>query len=254
MTLHLPTGFPSLDALLGGGFRREDLIVLGGESGVGGSALAVGIAVRAAEHGASVVVLSTEMSPTRLAERALAQTARATLAELGGSDLSDSRRAEIADVALRMRGLPLDFRTQPSAGWDAAVPTVPDGVDLVVVDALEGLAWGTHPRGDAAAAWVLAWKRFAITRAVAVLLVRHADATLPNSKGLRPSLDSLGAAGVREHADLVLGLHREELHRPDPAVAGSAELLVVKDRSGTTGSVDLWFEPQWSRFEDLAEA
>lgn len=120
MTLHLPTGFASLDTLLGGGLRREDLIVLGGESGVGCSALALGLAVPAA--------------------------------------------------------------------------------------------------------------------------------------GSRPTLAMLGDAGVREQADLILALHREDLHRPDPAVAGAAELLLLKDRCGTTGSVDLWFEPRWSRFEDLAEA
>jgi len=42
----VPTGFASVDKLLGGGFRRRDLVVLGGDVGAGKSALALGIALR----------------------------------------------------------------------------------------------------------------------------------------------------------------------------------------------------------------
>jgi replicative DNA helicase len=254
MTMHLTTGFPSLDACLGGGLRREDLIVLGGESGVGCSALAVGIALRAARNGASVAVLSTEMSPTRLAERALGQAARATLDELAGTALDDQRRADIAAVALQLRSLPLAFHTQPAEGWTPDLAGVAEGAELLVVDALEGLHWGRHRRAEAAAAWVLACKRAAIARGVPVILARHAGTVEGVPRGTRPTLDLLGDLGVREQADVVLGLHREDLMRPDPAVAGSAEVLVLKDRFGGLGSVDLWFEPTLARFEDLAEA
>lgn len=254
MTIHLPTGFASLDSLLGGGFRREDLIVLGGASGVGCSAFAMGLAVRAAEEDAAVAMISTELSPTRLAERALAQTASATLAELSGTELADSRRAAIAEVALRLRELPLAFLAPPAPSSDRATLTIGEEYDLLVVDALEGLSWEPHSRADAAAAWVLAWKRLAIRRGQAIVLVRHSVPTESASPDSRPTLAMLGDAGVREQADLILALHREDLHRPDPAVAGAAELLLLKDRCGTTGSVDLWFEPRWSRFEDLAEA
>ena len=51
---NIPTGFPSIDRILGGGFRRGDLIVLGGEVGSGKSALALAIALRvAAKHAVS---------------------------------------------------------------------------------------------------------------------------------------------------------------------------------------------------------
>ena len=65
MNQRLPTGFPALDLILGGGLRREDLVVLGGDSGSGCSSLALGIAVRVAQQGHAVAMLSTEMSATR---------------------------------------------------------------------------------------------------------------------------------------------------------------------------------------------
>ena len=49
----IPTGFPSVDNALGGGVRRRDLVVLGGEVASGKSALALAIALRASESGAS---------------------------------------------------------------------------------------------------------------------------------------------------------------------------------------------------------
>ena len=50
----VPTGFGSLDKVLGGGMRRRDLILLGGDIGSGKSALALGIALRVAQDGANV--------------------------------------------------------------------------------------------------------------------------------------------------------------------------------------------------------
>src|SRR2546425_2981143 len=43
----IPTGFPSIDRMLGGGLRRRDLVVLGGDIGAGKSALAP---MRSEEH------------------------------------------------------------------------------------------------------------------------------------------------------------------------------------------------------------
>src|SRR5256885_2142433 len=46
----VPTGFPSIDRILGGGLRRRDLVVLGGDIGSGKSALALGLALRVAQR------------------------------------------------------------------------------------------------------------------------------------------------------------------------------------------------------------
>ena len=57
----IATGFPSVDNALGGGVRRRDLVVLGGEVGSGKSALALAIAIRASESGIKSLFLSGEM-------------------------------------------------------------------------------------------------------------------------------------------------------------------------------------------------
>src|SRR4249919_3184201 len=68
----VPSGFPSLDKLLGGGLRRGDLIVLGGDIASGKSALALAITLRVAQQQRAAIFYSGEMSADRVLERALA--------------------------------------------------------------------------------------------------------------------------------------------------------------------------------------
>src|SRR4029077_2713986 len=103
----VPTGFPSIDRLLGGGLRRTDLAVLGGDVGSGKSALALGMALRAAQAGSDVVFLSGEMNEERLMERALAIEGRVTVDELRVARVNDQERAGIGAAAGRLRGPPV---------------------------------------------------------------------------------------------------------------------------------------------------
>ena len=138
----IPTGFGSLDKLLGGGFRRRDLILLGGDIGSGKSALALGIALRVAQQSVGVAYLSGEMNEERLMERALAIEGKVAVDELRSAKLNDQTRAGVGAAAVRLRGLPLSLL--PVAGDD--FETVFERLDplrqvgLVVVDRLDGRA------------------------------------------------------------------------------------------------------------------
>src|SRR3954470_13242939 len=68
----VPSGFPSLDKLLGGGLRRGGLIVLCRDAGSGKSALALAVALRATQERRSALFCSGEMHVERVLERILA--------------------------------------------------------------------------------------------------------------------------------------------------------------------------------------
>src|SRR2546422_7110654 len=72
----VPTGFASVDKMLGGGLRRRDLVVLGGDIGSGKSALALGVALRVAQQGIGVALLSGEMDQERSEERRVGKECR----------------------------------------------------------------------------------------------------------------------------------------------------------------------------------
>src|SRR3954470_3233521 len=105
----VPTGFGSLDKLLGGGFRRRDLILLGGDVGSGKSALALGIALRVAQQSVGVAYLSGEMNEERLMERALAIEGRVAIDELRAAKLTEQTRAGVGGAAVRLRDLPIKY-------------------------------------------------------------------------------------------------------------------------------------------------
>src|SRR5438477_11111010 len=86
----VPTGFESVDKVLGGGMRRRDLILLGGDIGSGKSALALGIALRVAQQSVGVAFLSGEMNEVRLIARALAIDGRVDIGELRAALIPDA--------------------------------------------------------------------------------------------------------------------------------------------------------------------
>jgi replicative DNA helicase len=78
----IPTGFASVDKMLGGGLRHGDLVIIGGDTASGKSALSLAFAVRMSLAGAQTVFLTAEMSGERVLERILAIEARPRIDDL----------------------------------------------------------------------------------------------------------------------------------------------------------------------------
>jgi replicative DNA helicase len=251
----VPSGFSSLDKLLGGGFRRGDLIVLGGDVGSGKSALALAIALRVAQEKKSTLFYSGEMLVERVLERALAIEGRARIDDLRRGSLDEATRAAVGAVAIRLRDVLPVIERVPGGGVQAISDEVRAirAVDLIVVDGLEALLPGARASGEEAGAAVRALKQLALDAKVAVVLTTPLP-RLEQRDDRRPLLDDFGADGaVKERADVVLALFREGMYDSARGIEGATELVVRKNRNGGTGYVDLYFYAQWMRFEDMLD-
>jgi replicative DNA helicase len=244
--------------MLGGGLRKQDLVVLAGDIASGRSALALAMAVRATQAGVPVLFLSGEMEEQRLLERAVAFEARVAIDDLRQGRLDDAPRAAVGGAALKLRGTRLALRPMLGRSFDEiteALRLVPRP-ELVIIDGLRHMA---PPRDSARsderiARSARALKAIALEYDTAVLAVADTPALRAGRVDMRPTLDDLGGAGaVKQHADVVLGLYREEMYLPGSGVEGAAELLVRKNRNGPTGFVDLYFYARWLRFEDMLD-
>lgn len=253
----VPAGFPSLAPFVHGGFRAGDLIVLGGDTQSGTSSLALTFALRASAMGTPSVLLSSEHTPARLFERALTAVSRVPLDALRRGDLDANARTATSAAAVHLREQsPLLLRLDGHgiAELERAADSAP-GTRFLVVDGLESLLTDPTGRDDALAWAVLACKRLALRRELVVLITSHLPLFDRRRPDLRPQLDDFGVRGaIATHADLVLGLFREELYQSDAALTGAAELHLLKHRTGDLGYVDLYFEAPCLRFEDVMEA
>jgi replicative DNA helicase len=257
----IPTGYPSLDKLLGGGPRPGDLVVLGGDVGSGKSALALAMALRARAAGRKVELMTSESDIPRILERALAIEGRASIDSIRQGTLDDTMRASIGSAALRMRdalpGISRISVTRENGGPSELAQRVlelRDEAELVVIDSLQGVPAGSMPQDEELARTVRLLKSAAVDARLAILLTAQLPALARMHPDNRPKLDDFGALGaVKQHADIVLALYREELYSSAPGQEGATDLIVLKNRNGPTAYVDLYFYKQWLRFEDMVE-
>jgi replicative DNA helicase len=249
----VPTRFPSIDRAIGGGFRRGDLVVMGGDDSSGASSLALAIALRCRER---ALVISSEMHAERVYERALAMSAKVPLEALRMGVVQEAERTRLAAAAMTLRHHAPVVESITIGGIATVTQAVEASPDfpLVVVDPLEGLLDSAQGRAEALGYAVLELKRLALRRNVAVLVTTHLPSLDRYRTDRRPRLTDFGLDGaVGTHADLVMGLYREELYESDLGVSGAAELLLLKHRDGPKGYVDLYFDRRFGRFEDVLE-
>ena len=264
--LGIPTGLASLDAALGGGFQRSDLIMLAARPGQGKTSLALTITAHAALHaGKRVAFFSLEMSAKQLGMRLLSMQANQDQRRLRLGLIDEWKQIIQAADALAEGAIwidetagisPTELRSKVRRMQST------QGLDLVIVDYLQ-LMHATHSDG----------KRFAVReqeiaeisrtlKAVAkelnvpVLALAQLSRAVEMRQNKRPQLSDLRESGALENdADVVLLLSREDpsAELRAPGQEHPVDLLIAKQRNGPIGEVSLRFHPARTRFSEPHE-
>jgi replicative DNA helicase len=159
---------------------------------------------------------------------------------------------------VRLRNIPLLLRPLLGASFDeipASLDQVP-GRALLVINSLQltPSPLAASRMDERIVLAVRALKGLAVERNLAVLALSQLPRHRSDRPDPRPTLDDFGALGaIKQNADIVLGLYREEMYRPAQGVEGATELIVAKNRNGPTGFVDLFFYRPILRFEDMLD-
>jgi replicative DNA helicase len=191
------------------------------------------------------------MHVTRVRERLVAMRQRTSIDELRREKATDPNAGEPAAES----DAPALRTFLPGSTVDSLVNEIRTDfdLDLVVVDHLHSLATMARPLDEELADSVRRLKAAALEAQVALLLVVSGGADSAVA-GARPALAHFGALGaVRQHADVILGIYREEMYESTRGIDGATEVHVLKNRHGKTGYVDLYFYKEWLRFEDMLE-
>ena len=256
----IPTGYPSLNALLGG-WQRSDLIIVAARPSMGKTAFALGSALAAARKGYHVGTLSIEMSRRQVGLRLHGMGAPVDVHALKTGSLSAQGWHLLAATAQQFESLNLwiDDSCQLTVEQIAAKARhlqARSGLDLLIVDHLQLLQLHnaeTRQQGIADASRKL--KLLAKELDIPVIVLSQLSRACEQRPDHRPLLSDLRDSGsIEQDADVVMFLYREEVYVRDTEERGFAEVLIRKHRNGPIGDCRLRFVDRFARFEDLRES
>jgi replicative DNA helicase len=249
----LPTGFPVLDTVLGGLFLGQ-VYSLGARPSMGKSSLVRQLMLNVAAQGYGVHDFSMEDTNYSLACRILSGES--------GIPLNDLIKGNVTQEEIdRLRSLrfPESLLIDDTAGL-----TIADivsriyrhhsriGTKLVVVDYLQ------YIRGDRderiRANGVLAeLNKVARDLRICVILVCQLSRKLEDRDDKRPIMSDFKDTGaIEEKSYCLLSLYRPEKYGL-PSPPGAAELIVLKNKNGPVGTIDLMFEEQTASFREVKQ-
>lgn len=256
----VPTGYVDIDRRLSG-LQPSNLIVIGGRPGTGKTSLALGIAANAAmDAGAKVLVFSLEMSERELGQRLLSAEARVDSTRLRNGDLRGTDWTKLSQAIGRLGAADISIDDDPhltvmELRAKARRHKSAKGLDLIVIDYLQLMAGrpGVENRTLEVSEVSRGLKLLARELNVPVVALSQLSRGLESRADKRPMLSDLrDSGGIEQDSDVVMFLFRSELYDPDSPDKGTAEVIVAKHRSGSTGTERLAFLEKYARFANMA--
>jgi replicative DNA helicase len=253
----LATGFRDLDRKLAG-LQKANLVVIASRPSMGKSALVLNMATHIAKGGKVVALFSLEMSKEEVVQRILCSVGKVESTKLRTGQIGN-QWDRLVSAANQM------FRT-PIFVDDSSVVTVTDirakcrrlkrvqGLDLVVVDYLQLMQGASRENRQQEIAEISrGLKNLARELDVPIIAVSQLNRSVEQREDRRPRLSDLRESGALEQdADVVMFIYRHEYYHPeDIDKKGTAEVIISKHRAGGTGTVEMTFMPDFTRFADL---
>ena len=256
----IPTGISMLDRVITG-LNKSDLIILGARPGMGKTSFALNIATNVAvKANKTVCFFSLEMTRDQLAQRVLSGEAAIKSEKMRTGDLSPEEWTRLVQAGEHISKAPIYFD-------ETSGITVPEmkakvrrlgNVDLIIIDYLGLMQSATRKENRVQEVSDITRNLKAMAKELNVPVIACAQlsrATEDKGKSHKPSLSDLRESGsIEQDADIVLFLYRENYYsseNTDPEATydeHKAECIVAKNRHGETGSIELHWDGQYTRF------
>ena len=257
----LPSGFPDLDRTILG-LNNSELILVAGRPGMGKTSIALNMALNVGLNlKKSVAIFSLEMSREQLATRLLSRASLVPLQNLLTGQLSEEQWRSVSDAAqsLSMTNILIDDNpTLTVSEMNAQCRRVAD-LGLVVIDYLQlmqsagsGHTWSNESRTQAVSDISRMLKIMAKELNVPVITASQLSRANESRQDKRPMLSDLRESGsIEQDADVVIGLYRDGYYNKESENPNLAEAIVLKNRKGQTGTVELSWLGEYTSFTSL---
>lgn len=262
----LPTGFADVDRMTTG-LQPGDLVVVAGRPSMGKTSWALNVSHRVAlNQGVPVAIFSLEMAKEQLVQRFLCSEGSVDAQKLRRGSLSPEDHRRLAMAAGRLNTAPIwidDSAASNVLEMKAKARRLKSESELglVVVDYMQLMSASATGRSDGRVQEISEISRGlkGLAREIEVPVVALSQLSRAPEQRVnrRPQLSDLRDSGsIEQDADLVLFLYRPEYYegpedKDGNSLEGKAELIVSKQRNGPTGTIDLFFHKEYTRFDSL---
>ena len=257
----LSTGLPDLDRTILG-LNKSELILIAARPGMGKTSIALNIALNAAMtlH-KTVAMFSLEMSREQLVSRLLSRAALVPGQNLLTGQLTEQQWRDISDAAQTLSQTDIRIDDNPTltvSDMNAQCRRVPN-LDLVVIDYLQlmqsagsGHSWSNESRTQAVSDISRMLKIMAKELNVPVICLSQLSRANESRQDKRPMLSDLRESGaIEQDADVVIGLYRDGYYNKESETPNLAEAIILKNRKGQTGTVELSWLPEYTSFSSI---
>lgn len=255
----VPTGFADLDNKTAG-LHPSDLILIASRPSMGKTSFALNIAQNAAvNHNVPVLIFSLEMSKEQLVSRLLSSEAMVDSHKIRTGMFEEDDWMKLAGALGPLSKAPIYIDDTP----DVSVMEIraksrrmklEKNIGLVIIDYLQLMQGrGTaENRQQEISEISRSLKVLAKEVGVPVIALSQLSRAPEARSDHRPILSDLRESGaIEQDADLVMFLYRDDYYNPDAEKKNIAEIIIAKHRNGATGTVEVAWLGQYTKFANL---
>ncbi|MFT6332207.1 MAG: replicative DNA helicase [Lentimonas sp.] len=284
----ISTGLDDLDKILSG-MQNSDLIILAGRPSMGKTALAINIVVNACKFLNKDVVeekdkkavgfFSLEMSSDQLSARILSMETSINATKFRSGEITEEDWEVITARSAEISNMPLFIDDTPAITIPAMRSKVrrmvrKHNLSFLVIDYLQLIDGSGGKSSDGRVQEISqitrGLKAIAKEFNIPVMALSQLSRAVEQREDKRPQLSDLRESGsIEQDADIVSFIFREsyyeERKRPGEdekekfdrwkirmdELRNRSELIIAKQRNGAIGSVHLYFDPEFTRFNNL---
>ena len=252
----IPTGFIDLDYRTAG-MQPSDLILIAARPSMGKTAFVLNIAQNVAfKQGMTVALFSLEMSKEQLVNRMFSLESNVDAQKLRTGQLNDEEWERLIESAGTIGKSKLIIDDTPGISIaelrsKCRKYKLEHDLSIIMIDYLQLMSGSgrTESRQQEISDISRSLKALARELSVPVVALSQLSRAVEQRPDHRPMLSDLRESGaIEQDADVVMFLYRDEYYNPDTEKKNLAEVIVAKQRNGSTGSVELVWLGQYTKF------
>ena len=256
----VPTGFIDLDRMTAG-LHGSEFILIAARPAMGKSAFALNIGAYAATRAnIPVAIFSLEMAKDQVANRILCSEALVDSNAVRTGELTDEDLSKLAETSgeLSQAQIFIDDTAGISVMEIRAKCRklkLEKNIGMVVIDYIQ-LVQGSNKRNGSREQEISEISRSLKILAkeinVPVIALSQLSRSVEQRPDHRPMLSDLRESGaIEQDADIVMFLYRDDYYNPDTDKKNIAEVILAKHRGGSTGTVELLWLGNYTKFANL---